>query len=346
MAEKVKEVGGGPRGMRGRPRPRVENPWKIFRRIISYVVRFYGFHLVAVACCIVISVLANVQGTMFTRTLIDSYIMPMVEQVKAGQANPDFSPLLHAMARVACFYVIGIAAAYTQARTMAFVTQGTMKRLRTELFEHMESLPIKYFDTHAHGDIMSVYTNDIDTLRQMVSQSMPQLLNSLITVVSILTMMLVLSIPLTVVSLLMVAVMLLASGKVTSMSGRNFIAQQRNLGKLNGFIEETMTGEKVVKVFCHEQQAIREFDLLNEELYQSAAKANGFANIIGPVNGQLGNTNYVLCAIVGGILAINSYAGFTVGALASFLTLNRSFSMPINQVSMQFNSICWMRSRK
>ena len=325
--------------MRGRPRPRVENPWKIFRRIISYVVRFYGFHLVAVACCIVISVLANVQGTMFTRTLIDSYITPMVEQVKAGQANPDFSPLLHAMARVACFYLIGIAAAYTQARTMAFVTQGTMKRLRTELFEHMESLPIKYFDTHSHGDIMSVYTNDIDTLRQMVSQSMPQLLNSLITVVSILTMMLVLSIPLTVVSLLMVAVMLLASGKVTSMSGRNFIAQQRNLGRLNGFIEETMTGEKVVKVFCHEQQAIREFDLLNEELYQSAAKANGFANIIGPVNGQLGNANYVICAIVGGVLAINHYAGFTVGALASFLTLNRGFSMPINQVSMQFNSI-------
>ena len=173
MAEKVKEVGGGPRGMRGRPRPKVENPGKIFRRIISYVVRFYGFHLAAVAVCIVISVLANVQGTMFTRTLIDSYITPMVEQVKAGQANPDFSPLLHAMMRVACFYLIGIAAAYTQARTMAFVTQGTMKRLRTELFEHMESLPIKYFDTHAHGDIMSVYNNDIDTLRQMVSQSMP-----------------------------------------------------------------------------------------------------------------------------------------------------------------------------
>ena len=339
MAEKVKEVGGGPRGMRGRPRPKVENPWKILRRIMSYIVRFYGPHLVLVTVCIVVSVLANIQGTMFTRTLIDSYITPMVEQVKAGQANPDFSPLLHAMARVAVFYAIGITASYTQARTMAFVTQGTMKRLRIELFEHMESLPIKYFDTHAHGDIMSVYTNDIDTLRQMVSQSIPQLFNSLITVVSILSMMVLLSLPLTAVSLVMVGIMLLASGKVTSLSGRNFIAQQRNLGKLNGFIEETMTGEKVVKVFCHEKQAIRDFDVLNEELYQSAAKANGFANIIGPVNGQLGNTNYVLCAIVGGILAINSYAGFTVGALASFLTLNRSFSMPINQVSMQFNSI-------
>ena len=334
MAEKVKEVGGGPRGMRGRPRPKVENPWKILRRIMSYIVRFYGPHLVLVTVCIVVSVLANIQGTMFTRTLIDSYITPMVEQVKAGQANPDFSPLLHAMARVAVFYAIGITASYTHARTMAFVTQGTMKRLRIELFEHMESLPIKYFDTHAHGDIMSVYTNDIDTLRQMVSQSIPQLFNSLI-----LSMMVLLSLPLTAVSLVMVGIMLLASGKVTSLSGRNFIAQQRNLGKLNGFIEETMTGEKVVKVFCHEKQAIRDFDVLNEELYQSAAKANGFANIIGPVNGQLGNTNYVLCAIVGGILAINSYAGFTVGALASFLTLNRSFSMPINQVSMQFNSI-------
>ena len=339
MAEKVKEVGNGPRGMRGRPRPKVENPEKILKRIFSYVFRYYGFQLGMVAVCIVVSVLANIQGTMFTRTLIDSYIMPMVEQVKAGQPNPDFTPLMRAMARVACFYLIGISAAYFQARTMAFVTQGTMKRMRTELFEHMESLPIKYFDTHAHGDIMSVYTNDIDTLRQMISQSLPQLLNSLITIVSIISMMLVLSIPLTGVSLLMVGVMLFASGRVTSLSGRNFVAQQKNLGKLNGFIEETMTGEKVVKVFCHEKQAIRDFDVLNEELYQSAARANGFANIIGPVNGQLGNTNYVICAIVGGILAINAFAGFTVGALASFLTLNRSFSMPINQVSMQFNSI-------
>ena len=339
MAEKVNEVGNGPRGMRGRPRPKVENPGKLLKRILSYVFIYYRRHMILVAACIVVSVLANVQGTMFTRTLIDSYITPMVEQVKAGQTNPDFSPLLRAMARVACFYAIGICAAYTQARTMAFVTQGTMKRLRTELFEHMQRLPVRFFDTHAHGDIMSVYTNDIDTLRQMISQSLPQLLNSLITITSILAMMLVLSIPLTIVSLMMVGVMLLASGKVTSLSGRNFIAQQRNLGKLNGFIEETMTGEKVVKVFCHEQQAIRDFDALNEELYRSASRANGFANIIGPVNGQLGNTNYVICAIVGGILAINSYAGFTVGALASFLTFNRSFSMPINQVSMQFNSI-------
>ena len=326
MAEKVKEVGNGPRGMRGRPRPKVENPGKLLRRIFSYVFRFYGIQIALVAVCIVVAVLANIQGTMFTRTLIDSYITPMVEQVKAGEQAPDFSPLLHAMARVACFYMIGIGATYFQARTMAFVTQGTMKRLRIELFEHMESLPVKYFDTHAHGDIMSVYTNDIDTLRQMISQSLPQLLNSSITIVSIL-------------AILMIGVMLLASARVTALSGRNFIAQQRNLGRLNGFIEETMTGEKVVKVFCHEKDAIRQFDELNEELFQSASKANGFANIIAPVNGQLGNTNYVICAIVGGILAINTFAGFTVGSLASFLTFNRSFTMPINQVSMQFNSI-------
>ena len=339
MAEKVKEVGNGPRGMRGRPRPKVDNPGKLLRRIFSYIFRFYGIQIAMVAVCIVVAVLANIQGTMFTRTLIDSYITPMVEQVKAGQQNPDFSPLLRAMARVACFYIIGIAATYFQARTMAFVTQGTMKRLRIELFEHMESLPVKYFDTHAHGDIMSVYTNDIDTLRQMISQSLPQLLNSSITIVSIFSMMLILSVHLTIVALLMIGVMLLASARVTSLSGRNFIAQQRNLGRLNGFIEETMTGEKVVKVFCHEKDAIRQFDELNEELFQSASKANGFANIIAPVNAQLGNTNYVLCAIVGGILAINTYAGFTVGSLASFLTFNRSFIMPINQVSMQFNSI-------
>ena len=339
MAEKVKEIGGGPRGMRGRPRPKVENPGKLIRRIFSYVFRYYGLQLLAVAVCIVVSVFANVQGTMFTRTLIDAYILPMVEQVRSGQAAPDFSPLLRAMGRVACFYAVGIGCAYMQARTMAGVTQGTMRRLRTELFEHMESLPIKYFDTHAHGDIMSVYTNDIDTLRQMISQSMPQLLNSLITVVSILSMMLILSPPLTCVSIGMVGVMLLCSGKVTSLSGRNFVAQQHNLGRLNGFIEETMTGEKVVKVFSHEEEAIRQFDELNEELYKSASRANSFANIIGPVNGQLGNANYVICAIVGGILAANAYAGFTVGALASFLTLNRGFSMPINQVSMQFNSI-------
>ena len=336
MAEERKQEFNGPGGRRmaGRPRPRVENPGLLFKRIMSYVFKYYGVHMIVVLVCIVLSVFANVQGTMFTRTLIDSYITPMI-----GQPNPDFGPLLGAMARVACFYGVGIAAAFTQQVVMAHVNQGTLKRLREDLFDHMQSLPIKYFDTHSHGDIMSVYTNDIDTLRQMISQSMPQLFNSAITIVSILSMMLVLSVPLTILTLVMVALMLFVTMQVTKRSGSNFIAQQKNIGKLNGFIEETMTGQKVVKVFCHEEESIKTFDELNEELYKSAYKANAFANIIGPVNAQMGNANYVVVALVGGLLALNSYAGFTVGALASFLTFNKSFSMPINQVSMQFNSI-------
>ena len=333
--EKTKEIKmGGGRRMAGRPRPQVKNPGLLLKRVMSYVFKYYGFHMAAVLVCIVLSVLANIQGTMFTRTLIDDYITPMI-----GKANPDYGPLLSAMARVAVFYGIGIAAAFTQQIIMVRVNQGTLRRLRVDLFEHMEKLPIKYFDTHTHGDIMSVYTNDVDTLRQMVSQSVPQLFNSAITIISILSMMLVLNVILTVVTLVMVALMLFLSMQVTRNSGKNFVDQQRNLGKLNGFIEETMTGQKVVKVFCHEEESIRDFDKLNEALYQSAFKANAFANMIGPVNAQMGNANYVVVALVGAVLALNSYAGFTVGGLASFLTFNKGFSMPINQVSMQFNSI-------
>ena len=326
--------GGGGRRMAGRPRPKVDNPGLLFKRIMSYVFKYYGLQMIVVLICIVLSVVANIQGTMFTRTLIDNYITPMI-----GQPDPDFGPLGGAMLRVAMFYGIGIAAAFTQQIVMVHVNQGTLKRLREDLFDHMESLPIKYFDTHAHGDIMSVYTNDIDTLRQMISQSIPQLFNSAITIVSILSMMLILSVPLTIVTLCMVALMLFLTMQVTKRSGKNFVEQQRNIGKLNGYIEETMTGQKVVKVFCHEEESVKQFDELNEQLFQSAYKANAFANMIGPVNAQMGNANYVVAALVGAILALNSYAGFTVGALASFLTLNKSFSMPINQVSMQFNSI-------
>ena len=330
----IKGSGGPGRRMAGRPRPKVDNPGLLFKRIMSYVFKYYGIQMIVVLICIVLSVVANIQGTMFTRTLIDNYITPMI-----GQPDPDFGPLLSAMLRVAMFYGIGIAAAFTQQVVMVHVNQGTLKRLREDLFDHMESLPIKYFDTHAHGDIMSVYTNDIDTLRQMISQSIPQLFNSAITIVSILSMMLILSVPLTIVTLCMVALMLFLTMQVTKRSGKNFVEQQRNIGKLNGYIEETMTGQKVVKVFCHEEESVKQFDELNEQLFQSAYKANAFANMIGPVNAQMGNANYVVAALVGAILALNSYAGFTVGALASFLTLNKSFSMPINQVSMQFNSI-------
>ena len=316
------------------PRPKIENPGKVFKRLMGYVFRYYGLHLVLVACCIVASVLANVQGTMFTRTLIDRYIEPLI-----GVKNADFSPLAAAIRRVVLFYGIGIAAAYTQQRLMIHAGQGTLRRLRTEMFTHMEKLPLKYFDTHAHGDIMSMYTNDIDTLRQMIAQSLPQFLNSAITIVSILSMMLVLSVPLTLLSLCMVGVTLFLSTRAVKISGRSFVAQQTNLGKLNGFIEETMTGQKVVKVFCHEEASLSEFRVLNEELFQSAYRANAFSGILGPISAQLGNASYVIIALVGGLLALNPAAGFTVGALASFLTFNKNFTMPINQVTMQFNSI-------
>ena len=323
----------------GRPanrsmKPTVENPGKLFKRILSYLFRYYKVHLIIVVCCIVGAVIANVQGTMFLRTLIDQYITPMI-----GQAEPDFGPLAHAIGRVACFYAIGVACAFVQARLMIYVTQGTMKRMRDDLFVNMEKLPIRYFDTHARGDIMSVYTNDIDTMRQMISMSMPQILNSMITIVSVFIMMIVLSVPLTLLTIGMVVLIVFLSTRATKVSGRNFVAQQKNIGKTNGYIEEIMTGQKVVKVFSHEQECIEQFDQLNEELFESAYKAVSFANIVMPISGQLGNVSYVLCALVGGLLALNPAVGFTVGGLASFLTFNRNFIMPINQVTMQLASI-------
>ncbi len=322
--------------MRGMPRPKVENPGKLFKRIMGYVFKYYPLHMVAIVVCILLTVFSSVQGTLFTRTLIDDFIQPMLD---SGSA--DYGPLLGAIGRVALFYALGVISAFVQARTMVFINQGTLKRLREELFVHMESLPIKYFDTHSHGDIMSIYTNDIDTLRQMISQSIPQMLSSAITIISVLASMIALSIPLTLVTLLMVAVMLFCSAKATASSGKNFVAQQKNLGDLNGFIEEMMTGQKVVKVFNHEKESVERFDVLNEELCQSAFKANAYSGALGPINSQLGNTSYVLCAMIGAALALSDSVavGFTVGALASFLTFNKSFSMPINQVSQQFNSI-------
>ncbi len=337
--------------MRGMPRPKIENPGKILKRLFSVLFKTYALQMVLVGVCIVVSVLANIQGTLFTKTLIDSYITPMM-----GSQDPDYGPLTAAILRVACFYALGVAAAYVQSLTMVYVTQGTLNRLRIQLFTHMEKLPIKYFDTHAHGDIMSVYTNDIDTLRQMISQSIPQLLNSAITIVSVFTSMVLLNVPLTILTVLMVVVMLVASGLATKASGRNFIAQQKNLGAVNGYIEEMITGQKVVKVFCHEQESIEGFDRLNEALYQSAFQAQTYSGFLGPINAQLGNVSYVLCALVGGALALTSdltaggaaafflalvqlFGVLSVGSLASFLTFNKNFSMPINQISMQFNSI-------
>ena len=316
------------------PRPKVENAGPLFRRLVSYVMKGYKFHVIIVLVCIVISVLANVQGTLFTKTLIDNYIIPLI-----GESDPDFAPLAAAIGRVACFYGIGVIATYTHNRLMIYVTQGTLRNLRCEMYEKMEKLPVRYFDTHSHGDIMSIYTNDIDTLRQMISQSVPQIFSSSITVVSVLISMITLSIPLTLLTLFMVAVMLTVTTKIAGLSGSYFLQQQQNLGRVNGYIEEMMEGQKVVKVFCHEQESLDRFNELNDALYDSADNANKYANVMGPATAQLGNISYVLCAILGGILAINGFGGFTLGSLASFLTFNRSFNMPINQVSQQFNSI-------
>lgn len=325
----------GPGMRRGMPKgKRIENPGKVFKRLMGYVAKNYAPHLVATAVLILISVLANVQGTLFIQRLIDDYIAPML-----AADTPDFGPLAGAIARVAGFYLIGVAAAYAWNRIMVNVTQGTLRNVRNDLFSHMETLPIKYFDTHAHGDIMSTYTNDTDTLRQMISQSMPQVFNSFITIVSVFVSMVILSIPLTIVTLLMIAVMLVVTKKVAGLSSRYFLEQQKNLGKVNGYIEEMMNGQKVVKVFCHEEESIEEFRKLNDALYESADRANYLVNVVGPVNMQLGNVSYVVCAIVGGALALSGMTGLTLGKLASFLTFNKSFNGPINQVSQQFNSI-------
>ena len=303
-------------------------------RILKYVCKRYGIHMVIVVVCIVVSVLANLQGTMFMQTLIDDYIMPMLET-----HSTDFSPLLSAILRVAFFYGIGVVSAFSYQMIMVYVTQGTMRNLRDDMFTHMEDLPIRYFDTHAHGDIMSIYTNDIDTLRQMVSQSIPQIINSLITVVGVLVCMITLNIPLTLVTLAMVGVMLIVTKKLGGNSAKYFAQQQKDLGIVNGNIEEMMNGQKVVKVFCHEEESIEKFNELNDRLFDSANKANKFANILMPANAQIGNISYVIVAVVGGLLALNGIGGFTLGGLASFLSFNRSFTMPINQVSQQLNFI-------
>ena len=325
--------GPGARGLRG-PRPKLKNPGKLFSRLMRYVLKDYGVVCVVVLFCIVASVVASIQGTMFMKTLIDGIIEPLKEA-----AEPDFSVLARAIARVAGFYALGIVASFVQSRIMVRVSQGVLRNLRIEVFHHMQSLPIRYFDSHAHGDIMSVYTNDIDTLRQMISQSIPQIISSCITIVSVFISMIILSVPLTFVTLIMVAVMMFSAKKIMSLSGSNFVAQQRALGAVNGFIEEMIDGQKVVKVFCHEDENIEKFNELNDHLCESANNAHKFSNIMGPVNAQLGHLSYVFCAIVGGILAIHGVGGFTLGSLASFLQFNKNFSMPINQVSQQFNSI-------
>ena len=323
----------GPRGPRG-PKPKIKNPGKLFARLMGFIFKKYLPACIIVVICIFVSVLANVQGTMFTKNLIDDYIVPLLKT-----ESPDYGPLLAAMGRVAVFYGIGVISTFAYSKIMIYVSQGTIKNLRVELFSHMQDLPIRYFDSHAHGDIMSIYTNDIDTLRQLISQSLPQILNSAITVVSVFVSMVILNIPLTVLTIVMVIVTTVVTKKFAGFSSRYFLAQQRDLGKVNGFIEEMLNGQKVVKVFTHEQENIEAFDKINDELFESAYNANMYSNMLGPVNAQIGNLSYVLCALAGGVMALSGFGGLTLGKLASFLTFNKSFNMPISQVSQQFNSI-------
>ncbi len=323
----------GPRGPQG-PKPKIKNPGKLFARLMGFIFKKYLPACIIVVICIFVSVLANVQGTMFTKNLIDDYIVPLL---KTG--SPDYGPLLAAMGRVAVFYGIGVISTFAYSKIMIYVSQGTIKNLRVELFSHMQDLPIRYFDSHAHGDIMSIYTNDIDTLRQLISQSLPQILNSAITVVSVFVSMIILNIPLTVLTIVMVIVTTVVTKKFAGFSSRYFLAQQRDLGKVNGFIEEMLNGQKVVKVFTHEQENIEAFDKINDELFESAYNANMYSSMLGPVNAQIGNLSYVLCALAGGVMALSGFGGLTLGKLASFLTFNKSFNMPISQVSQQFNSI-------
>ena len=333
MPDTTKMPGMGRKNMIRGPKT-TEHPGRLFLRLMAYILTGYKAACFFVVFFILVSVLSNTQGTMFIQSLIDDYIVPITTS-----ADKDFSALARAILRVACFYGIGVLSTFAYQKIMVYVTQGTLRRLRDDLFSHMERLPIKYFDTHAHGDIMSVYTNDIDTLRQMISQSIPQLINSAVTIVSVLVCMIILNIPLTLLTLFMVGIMLFVTKNLAGRSGRYFAAQQRDLGKVNGFIEEMMNGQKVVKVFCHEEENIRQFSRLNDQLFQSANSANKFANILMPANAQIGNISYVLCAMVGGALALGGIGGFTLGGLASFLAFNKGFNMPINQVSQQLNSI-------
>jgi len=315
-------------------KPGAKNPGRTLRRIFSEILAHYKLHCLLVVICIITTAVVNVRGTLFLQTLIDGYILPMTQQQSA-----DFGPLLSAILRIAAVYAVGVFTAWAGNYLMIFVSQGTLRNLRLRLFDKMERLPIKYFDTHAHGDVMSVYTNDIDTMRQMISQSMPQLISSAVTIVSVMTSMIILNVPMTLLTLMMVALMLFVSMTRVRKSGGFFVKQQRDLGAVNGYIEEMIDGQKVVKVFCHEEEAIRDFNALNERLRESANSANRIANTIMPVNMALGNMSYVLCAVTGGLLASHGYLGLTIGTLVSFLTLNKSFNQPINQVSQQSNSI-------
>lgn len=325
-------MGGHGRRMKGGPKSK--NPKKTLKRLLGYIFKKYKISFLIVMIAITISSVVQVVGTLFMKQLIDEYILPLL-----NGTMQSFAPLLHALLTLGCVYLLGIVCTYVYNVLMMYISQGTLKDIRDDMFAHMETLPIRYFDTHQHGDIMSCYTNDTDTLRQMVSQSIPQLFASSITIVSTLISMIILSIPLTILVLLGVFVMMQATKKIGGKSAKYFIAQQQALGKTNGYIEEMMDGQKVIKVFCHEKQTEEEFYRLNDQLFDSAKNANIFANVLMPVMGNIGNINYVVLLGVGAVLAIFGFGGLTLGGLASFLQLAKSFNGPISQVAQQFNSI-------
>ncbi len=323
-----------PKGPMMQKGPAVAHPWKVLRRLFAYLLKRYKFQCLLVFVLILCGTAAMVMGNLFIKTLIDDYIAPFLTQ-----SSPNFTPLLKQLVRMGLIFLAGALSTLAYNQIMVYVTQGTLCSLRCDLFRHMETLPIRYFDTHPHGDIMSIYTNDIDTLRQMISQSMPQLVSSAATILGVLLSMISLNIPLTCLSLFMVGLMLLVTRQITNRSSRYFVAQQKNLGTVNGYIEEMMEGQKVIKVFCHEKENVDRFNALNDELFHSADNANGFANILMPIMGNMGNLSYVLTSIVGALLAIGGVGGFTLGGLASFLQFNRSFNQPISQISQQINAI-------
>lgn len=311
-----------------------QNPLPLMKRLIGYILKNYKFSCIMVLVGIVVSALTTLCATLFIQKLIDNYIIPLTIS-----AVPDYSPLASALIKLSAVLMAGVLCSYLYNRIMVNVGQGTMKKLRNELFTNMESLPIKYFDTHAHGDIMSVYTNDIDTLRQLISQSIPQVVNSCITLISTFVSMIVLDIPLTIVSVIMVIIMLYVTSKLSALSGKYFIEQQKDLGKVNAYIEEMMEGQKVVKVFCHEDKSVEQFKKINRQLRESANNANKIANVTMPVNGNIGNISYVLCALIGGVLALSGFSGLTIGTLVAFLSLNKSFTQPVTQISQQVSSV-------
>ena len=330
---------GGPGGRRPpMGKPNFKGQGKMIKRVFGYVMKNYKWHMLIVCICIATTAMCTLQGTLFMQTLIDDYILPMVAIAKEG-GTPDFAPLAVAIGRLACLLGLGVITSYAHNRIMVNVSQGTMRNIRTSLFSTMQKLPVKYFDTHIHGDIMSIYTNDVDTLRQLIGQTLPQVFNSVITIVTTFVSMVAMSFPLTPLSLVLIALSMKFSMKIAGNAGKYFGDQQKNIGAINGYIEEMMEGQKVVKVFCYEDKALDRFRELNENLRFSANRANGFMNILGPVNNNFGHISYVIIAVAGAALSLGSIAGMSLGRLVSFLTLNRNFSMPLNQIMQQMNSV-------